>query len=33
MGALYIDACADMPAVATGELYQRFLGWLRPLTD
>jgi hypothetical protein len=33
MGAHYIDACADMPTRATGELYPRFLGWLRPISD
>jgi hypothetical protein len=29
MTALFVDAVCDLPRTPAGELYQRFLGWIR----
>jgi hypothetical protein len=29
MGAHFVEAAHDLPAVTAGELYARFLGWIR----
>ncbi|MGC9669357.1 hypothetical protein ACNTMW_22725 [Planosporangium sp. 12N6] len=29
MGGYFVDCCADLPNRAVGELYGRFLGWLK----
>jgi hypothetical protein len=29
MASYFADACEDLPAVPAGELYLRFLGWVR----
>jgi hypothetical protein len=29
MTSYFADACEDLPAVPAGELYLRFLGWVR----
>lgn len=29
MAAYFLQACEDMPAAPAGELYRRFLGWVR----
>jgi hypothetical protein len=30
LGACLIEASGDLPHAIAGELYQRFVGWLRP---
>jgi hypothetical protein len=30
MSSYFVDAAADLPYAAAGELYDRFLGWLPP---
>jgi len=33
MGSLFIEAVQDLPAEPCGDMYYRFLGWLRWLTE